>query len=168
MWGRMGAREVDRTHTTLPAALLGLALRLGVWVGAHALLDLALRTWMALGLFDLVHPGVLVLGELVYVTLVTLVSVEPDMDDLGLGRGMLDHPLRASDDWNRRLLALMLFLEVAGGLGRWLGTGFVRILSALLHGSKRSSLPELPPPPPDTRRPIEQARPPEREPRRRR
>ncbi|HMV67364.1 MAG TPA: hypothetical protein PKA64_10970 [Myxococcota bacterium] len=157
MWGRLGARSQELGPPGLPAAATGLALRLAGWALAHAVIDQSLRAVTGHGLLDLVDPGPLALGEVVYVAAATLIDPEPDLDDLGLGRGIDDDPTRLSDNWNRGLLDLSVLLVVTGGPGRWLGVAFVRVFSALLHGRRRPSLPDLRPPPPDTRRPIDRA-----------
>ena len=60
----------------------------------------------------------------------------PALDNVGLGGGMVDHPFRWSDDVNRRLVGLQLFLWP----GRFL-TVSVRDLVALARGRRIMILP---------------------------
>jgi hypothetical protein len=64
------------------------------------------------------------LGLLVgYLVVSALVSPEPDGDNLGMAGGLVDHPMRMSDDLNRGLL----YLAVLVAPGRW-------VVGALIEG----------------------------------
>lgn len=51
-----------------------------------------------------------VAGAEAYIVIATVVHPEPDTTNLGWMNGMVDHPVRTSDDTNRMLLSLYLVL----------------------------------------------------------
>jgi hypothetical protein len=56
-----------------------------------------------------------------YCTLAYFVRVRPNHDELGLGGGLIEHPLRWSDGGNRFLLRLVVFFAI----GRFISGGLV-------------------------------------------
>ena len=68
--------------------------------------------WLGLGVFG---------GLVLYAFVGTVLRPKPRMDNLGWMGGLIDHPFRISDDWNRGLLGLQLLLLP----GRFLGYGVV-------------------------------------------
>ena len=74
-------------------------------------------------------------GCLVYVVAGTLLRPKPDYSNVGWFGGLVDHPFRLSDDYNRFLIFLLLFLWPA----RVIGSGFVMLFRWLVRGDGTSA-----------------------------
>jgi len=74
------------------------------------------------------------LACLAYVVVGTLLRPEPDLSNVGLLGGLIDHPFRLSDDVNRFLIFLLVFLWP----GRVIGGGFL-LLGRSLVAALRSA-----------------------------
>lgn len=153
MWGSLERRPLPRDHNGLGRAITSLILRLSLWTAAQAGAMWVLRTYAGFDVIAAYGLPTVVAAEFAYVLVCTLLDPHPDHEDVGFGGGMLDNPVSYSDNWNRLLLTTAVFSDLFGGPGRWVGHGFVRLLSALLHGSEDSGLrsPAPKPPPPPTR-----------------
>src|SRR5262245_52941912 len=80
--------------------------------------------WLALPVMPL--PGwqgacLLVGGTLIYVALGYLVRPEPDLENIGIAGGLIDHPGRYSDDINRSLMSFQALL----GPGRFVAESLI-------------------------------------------
>jgi hypothetical protein len=81
------------------------------------------------------HGTTGVIASLAYVGLGTLLRPEPDMSNVGLFGGLLDHPFRISDDFNRFLVFLLLAFFPA----RIIGSGFILLLRWLFSSASRAA-----------------------------
>jgi len=72
--------------------------------------------------------AVVVGGTFIYVALAYLIQPEPSWDNMGVCGGLIDHPGRWSDDWNRFLVQLAIVL----GPGRFIAESLLdaRVLFA--------------------------------------
>ncbi len=151
MWGSLERRPLPRDHTGLGGAVASLILRLATWIALQAGAIWALQAFTGFDVIAAYGLPTVVALEFAYVLVCTLLDPHPDHEDLGFGGGLLDNPLSYSDNWNRILLTIAVFSDLFGGPGRWVGHGFVRVLSALLNGAPdsglRSPAPKAPPPP---------------------
>ena len=98
---------------------------------AHVVISVAL---LALGIIFIGIPnGVAgVIGCVVYVVLATILHPRPDYSNVGLLGGLIDHPFRWSDDYNRFLAFLGLFLWP----GRVVGSGFLDLIRLFVIASR--------------------------------
>jgi hypothetical protein len=72
-------------------------------------------------------------GVFFYAFVAYFVHPEPDTSNMGWLGGLVDHPFRYSDDVNRILLFLLVFLLP----GRFLSEAFVDLLRLLRHAGHR-------------------------------
>jgi hypothetical protein len=151
MWGSLDSRPVPREHPGVARAVVSLALRVTAWSALQVCAIWVLRELLAFDLVAYLGLPMVIALEFAYVFVCTLLDPHPDYQDIGFGNGALDNPVAYSDNWNRMLLTVAVFSDLFGGPGRWVGHGFVRVFSALLHGSGDSGLrstPKAAPPPP--------------------
>lgn len=73
-------------------------------------------------------------GVFFYSFVAYFVHPEPDTSNMGMFGGLMDHPLRYSDDVNRFLLFFLVFLLP----GRFLSESFVDLIRLIRHAGHRS------------------------------
>ena len=83
------------------------------------------------GLSAYLYPS---LGFLVYCLIAYFVHPEPDESNMGLIVGLFDHPFRYSDDHNRFLLFLMIFLMP----GRFISEAAVDTCTLIWNAARKS------------------------------
>lgn len=74
-------------------------------------------------------------GTLIYVALSYLIDPRPELDNLGIAHGLIDHPCRYSDDVNRFLLGARLVL----GPGRFMAESILDMLALVCQEEEDSS-----------------------------
>jgi len=73
-------------------------------------------------------------GTLIYVAFSYLINPEPDLENLGVAGGLIDHPWRFSDDLNRLLLYAQCFL----GPGRFVAESVLDVRELFRNDEDRS------------------------------
>jgi hypothetical protein len=108
--GAVGTVEVQAPETTP---------RGGVVTTIHGLVGLAIiggGIWLAL---QGTRPLLMLAGAAIYLLFAHFIHPRPNRENLGWAGGLIDHPLRWSDDQNR----MLLFLQVALFPGRFATAG---------------------------------------------
>ncbi|MFZ5829084.1 MAG: hypothetical protein ACOY3P_03315 [Planctomycetota bacterium] len=77
-------------------------------------------------------------GTLIYVAVSYLFDPQPDAENLGWAGGMVDNPMRISDDWNRGLLLVKILL----GPGRFVAESLIDIRQAFRNRWSEAELEE--------------------------
>jgi hypothetical protein len=98
----------------------------------HALVAAVALSFL-LGFFAVYVGAVGIVGCVLYIIVGTLVQPKPDLDNLGLLGGLIDHPLRLRDNLNRFLLFLLIILMP----GRFIGTGILGLVYWLATKARR-------------------------------
>lgn len=113
-----GGWQPDRPRgSVIVRAVVALILLGGAWFVILRLL------WPPSGTALLTTLG----ATLLYLFIAYYVRPEPDTDNLGLFGGLIDHPFRWSDDWNRTLL----FLKVVLWPGAFVAESLVGLLGLM-------------------------------------
>jgi len=111
--GKIGTIDISAEHETCRCRLLVLLRFLAVIIGVP-IAWYKIVPHVPLPMFQAI---VLVIGgTLVYVALSYLLNPAPDLDNIGIAGGLIDHPWRYSDDINRKLLLAQCVL----GPGRFI------------------------------------------------
>ncbi len=110
----------DRSRLAVLVCLVLTLILLGIWV------------YFILGICQVTSPTGLIglaLGTLLYLVLGYTIHPQPDMSNIGWMGGLMDHPFRYSDDVNRFLIFLVIFLWP----GRFMAESIVDTGSLLMH-----------------------------------
>jgi hypothetical protein len=105
--GQIGSVGVGQEHEACRSPTL-------VWLRLMAVVSILLLLWY-LSIREIPWPlwqasAAVIGGTLIYVAVAYLFRPDPDMGNLGWCGGLMDNPVRWSDDANRFLLALAIFL----------------------------------------------------------
>lgn len=106
--------------------------RMVISLGMLGLLGYVMFQEMGIREFHIYRNTLVVL--LVYSVIAYLVHPEPDTSNLGWLGGLWDHPFRYSDDANRFLLFLLIFLLP----GRFLSESLVDFVCLIRHSARKS------------------------------
>ena len=122
--GPVGTVEVGQEHEPCRSGPLVWLRFLTVVIGLPALWYYAIREipwplWQA--------AAAVIGGTLIYVAVAYLTQPEPNMDNVGLCGGLIDHPCRWSDDMNRFLITLAIVL----GPGRFVAESIFDAIAML-------------------------------------
>lgn len=107
--GERGSLEVkvDRISKVWVGFML---IRFGLTLGLFFGLPLTATFWFGVAEMNPTAGLITAAAFLLYLVVGYFVRATPDTSNLGLFGGLVDHPFRWSDDWNRNLLGLQLLL----------------------------------------------------------
>jgi hypothetical protein len=117
----------DRGHRSRANVLTRVGISLGLLGGFGYMMDVQIGSW------DFADYRNTAVGVFFYSFVAYFVHPEPDTSNIGWLGGLIDHPFRYSDDVNRFLMFLLIFLLP----GRFLSESFVDLMRLIRHSGRR-------------------------------